>query len=95
MGTYTSLVEVRDRNVNNAQELATIWGQLRTEVEEFDAEIQDTYAVLGDYDFIVVFDAEGRDEAFKVSLAMERHGLDMQTMEVIPTDEFAELVTDI
>ncbi|WP_435317423.1 GYD domain-containing protein [Haloarchaeobius sp. TZWSO28] len=95
MGMYTSLVRVRDRDINNVQELATLWGEIHTEVEEYDATLEDTYAVLGDYDFIVIFDADGRDEAFKVALAMERHGLDMQTMEVIPTDEFAELVTDI
>ncbi|WP_435335369.1 GYD domain-containing protein [Haloarchaeobius sp. TZWWS8] len=95
MGLYTSLVRVRERDVNNVQELATIWGEIRSEIEDFDATLEDTYAVLGDYDFIVIFEAAGRDEAFKVALAMERHGLDMQTMEVIPTDEFAELVTDI
>ncbi|WP_267642464.1 GYD domain-containing protein [Haloarchaeobius amylolyticus] len=95
MGTYTSLVSVRERDVNNVQELATLWGEIHTEIEDFDAELKDTYAVLGDYDFIVIFDAAGRDEAFKVALAMERHGLDMQTMEVVPTDDFAELVTDM
>ncbi|MCT9095759.1 GYD domain-containing protein [Haloarchaeobius sp. HME9146] len=95
MGMYTSLVRVRDRDINNVQELASLWGEIHTEVEEYDATLEDTYAVLGDYDFIVIFDADGRDEAFKVALAMERHGLDMQTMEVIPTDDFAELVTDI
>jgi uncharacterized protein with GYD domain len=93
--TYTSLANVRERDVQNVQELASIWGELRTEVADFDAELHDTYAVLGDYDFIVHFEAADRDEAFKIALAMERHGLDMQTMEVIPTEHFAELVDDV
>ncbi|WP_439025497.1 GYD domain-containing protein [Haloarchaeobius sp. DT45] len=95
MGMYTSLVRVRDREINNVQELASLWGEIHSEVDAFDATLEDTYAVLGNYDFIVIFEAADRDEAFKVALAMERHGLDMQTMEVIPTDDFAELVTDM
>ena len=95
MPTYTSLAKVRERDVQNVQDLASIWGELRTEIEDFDAELLDTYAVLGDYDFIVLFESADREEAFKVALAMERHGLDMQTMEVIHTDRFAELVEDI
>jgi uncharacterized protein with GYD domain len=95
MGLYTSLVQVRDREVNNVQELATIWGTLKLEVEAFDATLEDTYAILGDYDFLVVFEAADRHEAFKVALATERHGLDMQTMPAIPTGDFAELVEDI
>ncbi|WP_440988984.1 GYD domain-containing protein [Haloarchaeobius baliensis] len=95
MAQFISLVRVRDRDVNNVQELATIWGELKVEIEEFDATLEHTYAILGDYDFVVIFDANGRNEAFKVALAMERHGLDMQTMEAIPTSDFAELVTDI
>jgi len=95
MPTYTSLATVMERNVQNVQELASIWGELAAEVDDFDAELLDTYAVLGNYDFIVQFEASDRDEAFKVALAMERHGLDMQTMEVVPTDQFADLVEDV
>ncbi len=95
MPTYTSLAEVKDRNVQNVQELASIWRELSAEVEDFDADLLDTYAVLGAYDFIVQFEAHDRNEAFRVALAMERHGLDMQTMEVVPTDQFASLVEDV
>jgi uncharacterized protein with GYD domain len=95
MALFTSLVTVSDRDVQNVQELASLWGELRTEIEEFDATLEATYAVLGDYDFLVIFDAENRDEAFKVALETERHGLDTKTMELIHTDEFARLVDDI
>ncbi|WP_435345004.1 GYD domain-containing protein [Haloarchaeobius sp. HRN-SO-5] len=95
MALFISLVQVRDRDVNNVQDLATIWGELKLEIEEFDASLEDTYAILGDYDFVVVFDAADRNEAFKVALASERHGLDMQTMEAIPTSDFGQLVEDI
>lgn len=93
--TYMSLVKATDRNVQNIQELASIWGEIRTEVEAFDASLVDSYAVLGDYDFVVIFDAADSDTAFKAALTMERHGLDAQTMEVVSTDHFANLVEDV
>lgn len=95
MPRYTSLAKVGDRTVQNVQDLAAIWGEVCNEIDGFDAELVDSYAVLGDYDFILIFDAADRDTAFKVALTMERHGLDMQTMEVIPTEHFADLVDDI
>ena len=94
MVLYVSMVQVRDRDVNNAQDLAAIWGELKVEIEDFDAELQDTYAILGNVDFVVVFEATDRHEAFQVALAAERHGLDLQTMPAVPTDEFANLVED-
>jgi uncharacterized protein with GYD domain len=93
--TDTSLATVTERNVQNVQELVSIWGELAAEVEDFDAELLDTDAVLGNDDFIVRVEADDRDEAFKVALAMERHGLDMQTMAVVPTDQFADRIEDV
>lgn len=95
MPQYASLIKVRDRDVQNVQELSTIWGDIRSEIEEFDAELVHSYAVLGDYDFIVIFEAVDSDEAFKAALTVERHGLDGQTMEVVPIEKFAELAGDI
>ena len=95
MPTYASLIKVRDRNVQNVQEMATIWGDIRSEIEEFDAKLLHSYAVLGDYDFIVIFEAADNDEAFKAALTVERHGLDGQTMEVVPIEKFADLASDI
>lgn len=97
MPTYTSLVSVDDRDFQNVQELATIWGEIETQVEQnqLDVELIDTYAVLGDYDFIAIFEAADRDSAFQLALTLEGSGLDMQTMEVVDTDHFAELVEDV
>ena len=96
MPTYTSLVNV-DRDFQNVQELASIWGELRTDIEQLqlNVELIDTYAVLGDYDFIVIFEAADRDAAFQLALALQGRGFDMQTMEVVSTDHFATLVEDV
>ncbi|MFC4357668.1 GYD domain-containing protein [Halobium salinum] len=94
MGTYMALVDADEARVQNAQEFATIWGDIRNDLEELDARLLDAYAVLGEHDFLVLFEAEGRERAFQTSVAIERYGLDMQTMELIPVDRLGELVDD-
>ncbi|PSQ24988.1 gyd domain protein [Halobacteriales archaeon QS_8_65_32] len=83
MSTWISLVEVTDAEFQNLQELTSIWGDIRMEAEDAtsDIEIVDTYALLSRYDFLLVFEAPDRDAVFELSLAVERQGLDMTTME--------------
>ncbi|MXV60848.1 GYD domain-containing protein [Natronorubrum sp. JWXQ-INN-674] len=95
MVTYASLVDVDDRDVQNAQELSSIWGEIKTEFEAHNSEIVDSYAILGKHDFLVVFDAADREAAFKSALTLRRHGLSAQTMEVVDTDDFAHLVDEV
>ncbi|ODR79275.1 gyd domain protein [Haladaptatus sp. W1] len=94
MSTYASLVTV-ERDYQNVQELASIWGDVRSELETHSATLESTYAILGEYDFLLVIDAEDRDAAYRASLCIERYGLDMQTMEIIPMEDFATLVDDL
>ena len=95
MGTYMSLAKVNEARIQNVQKLATVWGNLRNEIDEHGAEMIDAYAILGEYDFLVLFETEDRDHAFQTALVIERHGIDMQTMEIIPTDQFGRLVEDV
>ncbi|WP_137289561.1 GYD domain-containing protein [Natronorubrum halophilum] len=95
MPTYASLIELDDRDVQNAQELASIWGEIRTEFEQHDAELIDSYAALGNADFLITFEVDDRGAAFKCALTLRRHGLEGQTMEIVDTDDFATLVDEI
>ncbi|WP_121742186.1 GYD domain-containing protein [Natronorubrum halophilum] len=95
MPTYASLIELDDRDVQNAQELASIWGEIRTEFEQHDAELIDSYAALGNADFLITFEVDDREAAFKCALTLRRHGLEGQTMEIVDTDDFANLVDEI
>ncbi|MBP1985848.1 GYD domain-containing protein [Halolamina salifodinae] len=95
MGTYMALVDVTDETVQNVQDLATVWGDLTGDIEALGGELLDAYAILGKHDYLVVFEAEGRDAAFQTSVSIERYGLDTQTMEIIPVDELGELVQDV
>jgi uncharacterized protein with GYD domain len=94
MPKYASLVDVRT-DFQNAQELTSVWGDIRSDLEEQNADLEHTYAILGEYDFLVVMEAPDRDTAYQAGVALERHGLDAQTMEIIPTDELAQVVDDL
>jgi uncharacterized protein with GYD domain len=93
--TFVSLVNINDPTIQNVQELAALWGEIRQEFEEAGAEVIESYAVLGEVDFIVIFEAPSTEVGFKSGVILERHGMDAQTMEITPTEEFAQLVTDI
>lgn len=95
MGMYMSLVDVREPEIENVQRIASIWGEIESDVENNDGELVDAYAVLGERDFLVLFEADGRDQAFQISVTMERYGLDTQTMELIPKDDLGQLVEDL
>lgn len=91
---FVTLVTVT-QSVQNAQEMASVWGTIRQECAEADIEILNAYAVLGSIDFLVLYDAPSREEAYKASLIIERHGFNTRTMAITPTDRFADLVDDI
>lgn len=95
MPTYVAHATVEGREFQNVQELASIWGEIRGDLEEFDVEILDTYAVLGSYDFLVLYESPDRNTAFRTAITVESHGLDLETVEAAPTEDFADLVEDI
>ncbi|WP_101297301.1 GYD domain-containing protein [Halegenticoccus soli] len=94
MGTYSALIDVHESAFQNVQDLASVWGDIRADVEELGGELVDAYAILGERDFLVLFEAENRDQAFKISVALGRYGFDTQTMEIIPVDDLGRLVED-
>lgn len=95
MATYMALVDVNEPEIQNAQELATIWGEIRAEIDDHGGELRDAYAILGERDFLVVFEADDRDTALQLSLVIERYGLDTQTMEIMPVDQLGRIVEDV
>lgn len=95
MPTYITQVDVNEEEFQNPQELISVWGTIRGDIEKLGGEIIDTYAILGNYDFHVVFTVESGERAFQVTQVIERHGLDTKTMEALPLDRLGELVEDI
>ena len=93
--TFITLVTIDEADVQNVQEMSRIGGQIREEFDAIGADLRDVYAALGRFDFVVIFDAESSDDAFQAALALERHGLSGETMEVAPIEQFGELVEDV
>jgi len=90
------LVQVKlDQHVQNAQELAGLWGDLREKLEEFDVEGVRSYAVLGDVDFVLIVDAPDRDAAARAAITIGSYGFSTETNEIIPIEEFSDLVGDV
>ena len=94
MPTYITRVDVNEDEFQNLQEFLTVWGTVREDIEGLGGEVRDTYAVLGDHDFHVIFEADGGEMAFQATQIIERHGLDTATSEVLPLERLAELVED-
>lgn len=94
VSTYVALIDVNESQVQNAQDLVAIWGDIRTDVEDVGGELLDAYAVLGEHDFIALFEADDEKHAMQISIGVERYGLDTQTMEIVPVEELGDIVED-
>ncbi|WP_049898411.1 GYD domain-containing protein [Halococcus agarilyticus] len=95
MPSYIARIDVNEDEFQNPQELVSVWGTIREDIEGLGGEILQTYVVLGDYDFHLAFEVESGETAFQVSQAIERHGLDTNTMRTLPLERIGELVDDI
>lgn len=94
MPTYVAIAEVEVGEFQNVQELASIWGDVRTDLEERDVFLEDAYVLLGDKDVLMILDAPSRESALEASIAAERYGISLQTMEAMNVDRLGEIVND-
>lgn len=94
MATYAAVVDITDTNVQNLKKFASVWGDIRQGVEELGGQITDAFAILGEHDFLILFEAPNSDCAFQIAILVERYGLDTQTLELMPVERFGELVED-
>lgn len=95
MPTYVAHVNVNEGEFQNSQELVSVWGSIREEIEELGGEVRETYVILGGYDFQVTFTVADGETAFQVSQIIERNGLDTKTLEAFPVERLGELVDDV
>lgn len=94
MPTYQIFADVVEGTAQNVQEWTTTWGEIRTELEDLDAEIVDSYAVLGDHDFQITYRVDDHETAIQAAIAVERHGLDTRTHQLVEIERMGELVED-
>jgi len=95
MSTYMILADVDEQEFQNPHELATVWADVRSDIEDIGAEVRDTYAAMGGFDFVLIFDVENRDTALQVALITERYGVDTRTIPLFDTDRLGQIVEDV
>lgn len=95
MPTYVCQIDVHGGQVENPQRLVSIWSEIQEEIEQLGATVLDTYTILGGYDFLLIFEVDGENQAFQVTQVIERNGLDTATMQAFPIDRIGELVDDV
>lgn len=95
MPTYVVLADVRSGEVQNPQELGSIWGEIRGEIEDAGGTPGESYVLAGEYDFLLTYDVDDTEMALKVAIAIERHGLDTRTMPGVPIERLGDLVEDV
>lgn len=93
MTTYASLVDATGEDIQNVQELAVIWGELQSEFIDHDAELTESYAILGTYDFLIIFEVPNSEGTAKAALTLREHGLTTRTMEIQTRMTFLLLLT--
>lgn len=92
---FVALVDATEQDAQNVQEMASVWGDVRQEFERIGAAIEESYAVLGEFDFLVIFECPDTETAFRADVVLERHGLAVETMHAVDTASFAELVEEL
>lgn len=95
MPTYILQIDVNEDEYQNPQELVSVWGAIREDIERLGGEVGTTYAVLGDYDFHLIVDVPDGETAFQATQAIERYDLDTKTMRALPLERIGELIDDI
>lgn len=95
MPTYVVLADVHGGEFQNPQELGAIWGEIRNDIEAAGGEPGESYVIAGEYDFLITYDVEDTETAISVAIAIERHGLDTQTMAGLPIERLGDLVGDV
>jgi len=95
MPTYTVLANANETQFQNPQELVSIWGDVREDIERLGGELRESYALVGAYDFQLTFEVEDEEAALQIAIAIEGHGLDTETMRAIPIERMGELVEDV
>jgi len=72
-------------------------GKINDSLEVFTenkVKVNNLYATLGRYDFLVVFDAVDQSVAFKIASGINSIGiLETETWPIIPYDDFSQLLT--
>jgi len=92
---YVLLADVNEDEFQNAQELASVWGEIRTDIEQQGGDLMDAYALIGSHDFLLLVDVDDPEAALRIAIAVERHGIDTTTTQGFAIERLARIIEDI
>ncbi|RMF28100.1 MAG: GYD domain-containing protein [Chloroflexi bacterium] len=98
MATFVLLSKVSTEGARQVKSLAQMDEEFQRQLEERFPEVRRiaSYALLGAYDFLHIFEAPDSNTAAKVALLANSFGVSTtQTMTAIPFEEFREMLKEI
>ncbi len=65
-------------------------------IKHFGGEVETIYAMLGDWDLVVILAMPGVEEAMKAAVALTKlTGIDFTTMPAVPVETFDRLMSEL
>jgi len=93
MPIFAALGTLTERGLRNLEAMGARHKKAVETAEKRGAKILDSYALLGQYDFLVILEAPDAKTAVYVLTKEAEHGnVRYQTMEALPMPEFAEFI---
>ena len=96
MPTYISLLRLTQQGIQNIKEAPARIDAARKAFEAAGTKLKDVYAVLGQYDYVVVSEAPDDETAALVELALGTAGnVRSETMRAFGVEEFRRIVAGL
>ncbi len=93
MPIFVALGTITDEGLKNLEAMPARHKQAVKHAEQRGAKILASYALLGQYDYLVVLEApDVKTAVYVLTKEAEGGNVRYQTMEALPTEEFAELI---
>ncbi len=95
MPIFAALGTLTEQGLRNLEAMGTRHKRAVERAQERGAKVLASYALLGQYDFLVILEApDAKTAAYVLTKEAEGGNVRYQTMEALPMDEFAKLVQD-
>ena len=95
MPIFTALGRLTEQGPRNLEAMGTRHKRAVERAQERGVKILASYALFGQYDFLVILEApDAKTAVYVLTKEAEGGNVRYQTMEALPMDEFAKLVQD-
>ncbi len=93
MPTYISLLKMTPEGARDIKGMPGRYEDARKNLEKAGGKLVGAYAVMGEYDYVLIADLPDDDAAVSLALKVAQRGtVSTQTLRAIPMEEFVQLV---